>query len=850
MGTYAQPTQDAIDSFCSMIPGVPRSEVVARLKNNNCNVEQAIGEYFDNIDNPNGNQYRWDEGQFGGERDGGPNNHGVSFDIQGPDDVGPYNTLDGAMSRPPSRISNNRSPMSKVIDLSADAAAADPRNSKTWTSGDHDLEQAIAASKADMALAPQETGITKMDQPHFGPANRGEYEEGKWDMVPVGKSYAQEILIDPEPAFRKREYGSPAFLKPTIDTHPLAALFTIYHSIPKIREVFLDRLNTLPSYGFDKEWWAGSIIEVPTIVDDDAEPEPQVNREIQRLMAFLDKTERSYGSIQALACLPEVQENRRYHNKPIEHAVLESWKNSLRDRENRAVVKKVFSRGVSSEGCPEDEGKDFAVLELELPTNDSLETSFYDLADETIWPDLQPLNLDQSPFLSHVADVVVFKIQGDERKRSVDIPATWYPDRYLRSGKEAALEMRLKKKEMMEQLDRINYLEDRLTNFQMRSGKVVKVKDLFNASLQHDEAVIENGDKLLDTDMDMLSPPRSRKSANLSAELRRLVESIDKKLSALNLEREKAREALTDLSKLYTAPSSDNTAPKLHPYSLRGVSTTNSTMYICERAEPDLMDMDLNSSQTSSNTDQWWQIRYSTSGIASWDQSGATAASGSPGINPVTVEKTTEENVLEAAKNESKNTILVYASESAMEHTNYPLPSALDAFVRADNRAFKAEFVDIEESSIHVSSPGKRKFDEQSSDSQDSTSGRWSGPGPNRESSAGILEREMMGNSEMSYDDAHSASRSLADRLTEDIDDSDSHATGDIIVGMDPSMLQNGTPPGQEMQERGNMRLSLIGSRSNNIKSSTIDNMDLNDIVEDSHVAEESGAVKRVGFAK
>lgn len=394
------------------------------------------------------------------------------------------------------------------------------------------MQKAIAASQADFNA--QETGITSMDEPHFGPANRGEYEHDNWAMVPVGNISTQEILLDPEPAIRKREYGSPAFLKPSSDKHPLAALFTIYHAIPKIREVFLDRLNTLQHYGFDKEWWAGSAIQFPIVIDDDVLPDPQVNREIQRLMAFLDKTERSYGSIQPLVNLPEIQEYQRYYpNKPIEHAVMESWKRSLGDRENQAVINKLFSRGVSSEGCPEDEISDFAILELALPADDSMQATFYDLADEAIWPSLQPLDLDKCPFLSHIADVVVFKIKSEERSRGVDVPATWYPDRYLRSGKEAALEMRLKKKEVMDQLDRITYLEDRLTNFQMHGGKVVKVKDLFNASLQHDEAVIETGDQSPDVDMDMLSQPRSSKSANLSAELRKLVESIDQKLSGI-----------------------------------------------------------------------------------------------------------------------------------------------------------------------------------------------------------------------------------------------------------------------------------------------------------------------------
>lgn len=155
---------------------------------------------------------------------------------------------------------------------------------------------------------------------------------------------------------------------------------------------------------------------------------------------------------------------------------------------------------------------------------------------------------------------------------------------------------------------------------------------------------------------------------------------------------------------------------------------------------------------------------------------------------------------------------------------------------------------DVEGSSVHVSSPGKRKFDEQSEDeSQDSTSGRWSGPGPNRESSSSLLERELGGIGEASYDGARSASRSLATPLSDDVDRSNSRTT-DIIVGMDPS-LQNG--PSQEMQERGgNMGLSFIGKSTNQVKSMTIDSMDLNDIVEDAHVAEESGAVKRVGFAE
>jgi hypothetical protein len=50
-----------------------------------------------------------------------------AFNIQGADDPGPYSGqfdgTPGAPSRPPSRMSNNRSPHGKIIDLTAEHAA-------------------------------------------------------------------------------------------------------------------------------------------------------------------------------------------------------------------------------------------------------------------------------------------------------------------------------------------------------------------------------------------------------------------------------------------------------------------------------------------------------------------------------------------------------------------------------------------------------------------------------------------------------------------------------------------------------------------------------------------------------
>ncbi|RQM06475.1 hypothetical protein DH86_00002337, partial [Scytalidium sp. 3C] len=200
------------------------------MAGNNNNVEQALNEYFDNTESTQIPQY----GHF-----------------------------DTAPSRPPSRTSNNKSPLSKAVDLTSEHVAANSRTS--LTQNDRDLEQALAASRAEAGLPPQESGVIGTDQVYFGPATRTQYEEGKWDMVPIGKSSVQEILFDPEPTERKREIDAPAFLKPAVEDHRLAALLTIYHEIPLAREIFLDRMDVSPSYGFNQEWWSGTEIQMASV---------------------------------------------------------------------------------------------------------------------------------------------------------------------------------------------------------------------------------------------------------------------------------------------------------------------------------------------------------------------------------------------------------------------------------------------------------------------------------------------------------------------------------------------------------------------------------------------------------
>jgi hypothetical protein len=395
---------------------------------------------------------------------------------------------------------------------------------------DRELQAALEASRLEAGLPPQESGIMSTDEVYFGPANRPQYEQGKWDLVPIGKSPAQEMLLDPEPADRKRDLNVPAFLKPSAENHRLGALITIYHEIPLLREIFLSRLDTLPNYGHDNEWWRGNTIELSAITEDQLGVDKEVLRELQRLMAFLDKTDRSYGSAEALANISAVKNWQRRRSMDLESAVCKAWSKAFEEN-NPSIVKKLFSTGQKPSAIEaEVQEQAFAILDLGLPSKDSPQETIYDVADEVLWPDPQALELSESAYLPHIAEAIAFRLEGDDSKKGIEVPAVWYPDRYLESGRQAALEMRLQKQDIDVELQGIHIQQQMLTECNIR-GKTYKVKDLFKASLQHDLAEINDGVQARDDgDAEIVSAQRPAKKTKLSTELRRVVESIDKKI--------------------------------------------------------------------------------------------------------------------------------------------------------------------------------------------------------------------------------------------------------------------------------------------------------------------------------
>ncbi|KAM0166266.1 hypothetical protein ACHAQE_001627 [Botrytis cinerea] len=818
----AQPAAQDVQSFLDMTGQTNRQEAILRLKGNNNNVQQAINEYYDDLDL-------------------GRNPNRVTFAVQGPDEFPAYSHFESAApSRPPSRTSNNKSPLSKVVDLTTNNSTT--AFTQYVDNDDKELQQALAASMADSSLPPQESGVVGTDQPYFGPATRSDYGDN-WAMVPI--STVKEIYQDPEPWDRLRIWEDkrptcPAFLKPSGDAHRLGALLTIYYNIPVAREVFLRRENIETYYPYETGWWSGrpieypiaSLQEDPNFVADDR----RFGQELQKVMAFLDKTERSYGSVDVITELPYMQQNA---GNDVETDFFLCFKNLMQGKRS---LKHIFSSAAYGTDPDPDGNTIFAIFDLHLPTKDSLTENLYDLADGALW-DGCPLTLENSPFLNHLGDVISFRIKGDKHndQKAIEVPAVWYPDRYLQFASEDSLAMRTEKHNLQLKIQDISRQERQL-KWTTHNGKTLLVEDVMKLSLNHDQNELPPSNKSI-SDLTSEVPMGGSKSADLSKGLKKLMDNVNAKLKKLQDEREKAKEAWRELSTLYTDPA--KTSRELHRYTLRGVSLTKETTYVCTHIVPDLIDFTANEAERIPLSDgQWWRMHFSTSSPPSR-----------------TVEKTTLEKVLEDIKVQNETAILVYASDEAMEMATRTTPPELTSFVYNDNAIFRQELpmpqpgVKTPDESQHSpKSPGKRKREQHTSSSayNDEWNGVGSSSNTSRNSNTTMNDERNDVTNEPSYTDASwatSQSSALQARYT---------LSDPLIVGVDP--FPNDTP--QEMQERRGSSM-LQNFTGNSVEKGVInDSMEIEDIETDDMQREEEDislptrqkddatAIKQVGFVE
>lgn len=279
-------------------------------------------------------------------------------------------------------------------------------------------------------------------------------------FLPKPASESKEYVPDADPAERIRQRGQPAFLKPLPQGDFLPSLITILQTIPACRDILLDVAH-LDDYGHNGRWWEGEPIQAlktdPTTSDDTVNN--GLLHEVQRLMAFLENTDRSYGSAEALAQLTMC-------GKPMDEWVPEPlfarFMSCLEEAVQTADEQHVNSmfrirRIASSTGQWATRDSCFVAID-ESDFGFSTEPDLYEVIDHHVWGPSWPIAEPQYWLDDNVAAICVIhlpKPSPKAPKRHLSVPSTLCADRYLRSKAEHIQNMREQTREYAAQMDHI-----------------------------------------------------------------------------------------------------------------------------------------------------------------------------------------------------------------------------------------------------------------------------------------------------------------------------------------------------------------------------------------------------------
>ncbi|KAL9000040.1 MAG: hypothetical protein Q9169_001285 [Polycauliona sp. 2 TL-2023] len=635
------------------ITGLPESVASEWLKLYNNEPEKAINAWMDDPDLL--------ERKFHSDSNGHQPYHRT--DTLNPNVFNNDNTV--APSRPPSRVSTRHD--ARYGGYNGQLSIQDIE--------DHDMKEAIALSTSQ-TLPGQETGVTAADKQYFGPATREYRDTQNWQMT-VSKATAKEIPLDPEPSDRRRPPATPAFLKPSFLGHRLSGFMKILHSIPAARELLLCRKCNRSDYGSNGEWWNGVPIEYPHLVYEGAdlvESDKEIVFETQRLMALLDKTDRAYGSSDALAILPGLYE---YQGDLAIIGFLGAWQNVADKHDQGSPSSTIFSTiGVRSNGETDPQTSETNVLELEVKEESFVSgQSLYEVIDSTLWPSRDGTETGEQVFLDKVADVLIMRIRrGDGVNDGLDvkIPPTWYSDRYRQSAQPQVQKMFAAKTAAEDEFTALDAKKAKLSQFGKADGSgdtcalLDSAKRYFEKTVQY----LKESEEAVPSE-----PPttgsNTRRHNKIIDELDKISQRVTKKLEELEESKNTVQARLRELSKLLTEPSDIPEESPHDKYTLRGVCADPHTVYVQERTKmethEDMLDGD-------AEDWQWWKLHYESNQTTS-----------------ISCTKVRQVEVLKAVRDESPSAVLVYANNKAMSVENKQLPPELESFVENDNSLFAAE---------------------------------------------------------------------------------------------------------------------------------------------------------------
>lgn len=389
----------------------------------------------------------------------------------------------------------------------------------------------------------QESGVVDSSYPYFGPPKREDYDAKKWAVTTVG-SHTKEILLNPEPINRKRERNTPAFFKPTPQAYQLSALMKILQAIPMSREALLNRENLFPDYGYETEWWDGTAIKVPKIVHLTQEGhsihQDEVIYETQRLMAFLEDTDRAYGSTDVLANMDGILGNG--HGSVVV-GFLEEWRKEVEHATPNAPLLDVFRSVGRKENPDEPESAEaLPFLALELRIDDGIAEkgqTLYEAVDDALWAELSE-NSYEHIYIEKMADLLIIEATRVGEAGSglgIKIPSVWYGDRYLQASIGEAKELRAGKAAVQHEITRIDDAQARIVEPKIPALEppILDATHLLKtttAYFETSESKIDGIDRMEETlETESTSPDRTR-HGRITDELKALTERIAQKLKS------------------------------------------------------------------------------------------------------------------------------------------------------------------------------------------------------------------------------------------------------------------------------------------------------------------------------
>jgi hypothetical protein len=370
---------------------------------------------------------------------------------------------------------------------------------------DEDMQRALreSAQEAGVSIQEQETGVvdSQMSAPYFGPANRTEYDQDSWAMVPMQSTEREITASVPPPSTRKRAAEAPAFLvqgnSGFAESNRLGAFLTILHAIPLARNMLLQSGTQAASYWHNSEWWNGKAIIAPGILTriqagelhpNAPEAIPNFEEEIHRLIAFMDSTERSYGTISTLRDLIMAESNT---SDSLEKHFYETFATR-----NPEQVVPLYSQVTLDKVLPgdeqmqeeltedmEDQVASFGLLETDMAKEDYKHiTTLYELLDHVMWSDvLQDGINDESRMAMYreYGEILAIKLDGTgPEEPSITIPEIFYPERWLESRQDDARKIQQEWARIKTELQKLEDAQSKLQEFDSQDGNVKSRDDV------------------------------------------------------------------------------------------------------------------------------------------------------------------------------------------------------------------------------------------------------------------------------------------------------------------------------------------------------------------------------------